>query len=257
MCRLAAHVGPPVALSSLLYDPPRSLEVLAHSPRELTHGVVNVDGTGVAWWPERGHPPLRYVTERTPWADPNLPALSRRLVGSPIVAAVRSATPGIPMGTGGVAPFVADGLAFAHNGWIGGFGAGVRGALEALVDPVVHHDTLAVSDSLVLFGLVRTHRRAGVGLAEAVRTALDQVAAACRAVDQQATLNVVVCDGTELVATRCSVSLPGNSLYTHTGPLGWRIASEPLDPDEDWQSVSDGSLLVVGPEGVDRSHCTP
>ena len=67
MCRLAAHVGRPVALSTLLYDPPRSLEVLAHSPRELTHGVVNVDGTGVAWWPDRDEPPLRYVTERTPW----------------------------------------------------------------------------------------------------------------------------------------------------------------------------------------------
>lgn len=257
MCRIAAHVGPPVALSTLLYDPPRSLEVLAYAPREMTHGTVNVDGTGVAWWPTPDEPPLRYVTERTPWADPNLPALSRRLTGAPIIAAVRSATPGIPMGTGNVAPFTADGLAFAHNGWIGGFGRGVRGVLEAQVDGDVHHDTLAVSDSLVVFGLVRTAVRHGAGLASAVTDALARVAAAAREAGEDATLNVVAADGRTLVATRCSVGLPGNSLYTLAGTDGWRLASEPLDPDDDWESVPDGSVLVAGHDGVDRHAFAP
>jgi glutamine amidotransferase len=257
VCRLAAHVGPPAPLSSLLYDPPHALEEQAHSPRELLHGTVNVDGTGVAWWPTRDRPPLRYVTERTPWADPNLPELARRLEGTPIVAAVRSATPGIPLGTDAVAPFTADGLAFAHNGWLGGFGDGVRGRLEDRVDPAVHHATRAASDSLVLFGLVRTHLRAGSGLAEAVTTALTDAADACRAADRRATLNVVVSDGARVVATRCSVGLAGNSLYTHTGPHAWRLASEPLDPDEDWEPVPDGSLLVAGTEGVDRCDLAP
>ena len=48
MCRLAARTGPSAPLSSLLYDPPRSLEVLAYDPREQQSGHVNVDGTGVA-----------------------------------------------------------------------------------------------------------------------------------------------------------------------------------------------------------------
>jgi glutamine amidotransferase len=49
MCRMAAYVGPDAPLSALLYDPPHSLERRAYQPRELIHGAVNVDGTGVAW----------------------------------------------------------------------------------------------------------------------------------------------------------------------------------------------------------------
>ena len=58
MCRLAAYAGPPAPLSALLYDPPHSLEHQAYAPRELVSGNVNVDGTGVAWWPAHEDEPL-------------------------------------------------------------------------------------------------------------------------------------------------------------------------------------------------------
>ena len=153
-------------------------------------------------------------------------------------------------------PVRGSGRGFGRGG-IGGFGRGVRGALEAQVDDDVHHDTLAVSDSLVVFGLVRTAVRRGAGLADAVMDALTRVAAAARGAGEDATLNVVVADGRTLVATRCSVGLAGNSLHTLALADGWRVASEPLDPDDDWVPVPDDTVLVAGLDGVDQLAFTP
>jgi hypothetical protein len=98
MCRMAAYAGPAAPLSRLLADPPWALEQQAWratrggSPGRTGGNLVNVDGTGVVWWPagERRRPPLRYVTELPPWADPNLLGLAARLEGAMQLALVRS-----------------------------------------------------------------------------------------------------------------------------------------------------------------------
>ncbi|MDP8970062.1 MAG: hypothetical protein M3N52_06135, partial [Actinomycetota bacterium] len=118
---MAAYLGPPRPLSTLLYEPPRALQVQAYDPKEQLFGGVNVDGTGVAWWVDDEPAPLLYRSDRPPWSDPNLPDLSRRLRARVQLAAVRSASPGIPYGTNYVAPFVHGTLACAHNGWLGEF----------------------------------------------------------------------------------------------------------------------------------------
>ena len=41
MCRLAAYVGPPASLSSIMYEAPHSLEKQAYLPREMVSGHVN------------------------------------------------------------------------------------------------------------------------------------------------------------------------------------------------------------------------
>src|SRR5262249_37113611 len=131
MCRLAAYVGPAAPLSTLLYDPLRSLEFQSYRPREQLSGFVNVDGTGVAWWDSLETEPMRYVTERPPWSDPNLPLLARRLRAIVQLAAVRSATPGMPFGPASVAPFVHEGIACAHNGYLREFKQRTRRTLLA------------------------------------------------------------------------------------------------------------------------------
>ena len=109
MCRLAAYIGSEdIAASTLLYDMPMSVERMAYAPRELLSGHVNVDGTGVAWWADGPSTPLRYITEKPPWSDPNLPTLAPTFRGSPVVVAVRSATPGLSHGTDHVAPSIRD-----------------------------------------------------------------------------------------------------------------------------------------------------
>ena len=264
MCRLAAYVGAPAALSTPLLDPPHSLAVQSQDPREQLHGRLNVDGTGVAWWEEApGGAPLRYVTERTLWSDPNLAPLAPKLRGRIQIAAVRSATPGVPFGPGNVAPFVHGGLAGAHNGFLGRFREATGRALAARL-PDAHYAALdAVSDSQLLFLRAASLLEQDVEplpgasrLAAAVRAAVLEAAALSRELDAASTLNLVVSDGTTLVATRLAEGCAANTLYTLEGGRRWPgaslLASEPLDEDPSWTAVTEGTLVELTPDGVAR-----
>lgn len=258
MCRFAAYLGPSRPLSTLLYEPERSLEVLAYLPREMQSGTVNVDGTGVAWWPDPGGQPVRYVTAATPWADANLPSLAPRLSSGVQVAAVRSATPGLPFGPANVAPFVHGSDAFAHNGWLGGFRDGVGRALAARLPDEQHALMDTVSDSVTLFATFLSHRARGAGLVDAVSATVADAVEVCDKEGVEATLNLLVSDGRSVVAVRTSHGRPGNSLYTlrDTGPWegGAVVASEPLAPDLDWSAVPDDHVVELT---GDRTTVTP
>lgn len=256
MCRFAFSTGAEQPLSALLYDPPHSLEEQAYRPRQQQHGNVNVDGTGIVWWRGDGQPPLRYVTASPPWSDANLPSLAPALAGRTVLAAVRGATPGLGFGSDLVAPFLLDGLAFAHNGWIGGFRTGVGAELLGRLPPDRVSTMAGFSDSTVIFLTVLAHRAAGAPLPVAVTAALRDVAAACRRAGEDATLNVLVTDGAETVATRASLGQPGNSLHLGTGLPRWPgavlLASEPLD-DGPWTPVAEESFVHV--TGTDVRRC--
>ena len=179
MCRLAAYIGEsPVSLSALLYDPPHSLEHAAHAPKEMLTGNVNVDGTGVVWWTPTTSRPLRYVTTSPPWSDINLPNLAANLHGVTVLAAVRSATPGMPYGPANVAPFVDGDLAGVHNGWISGFRSGLARRLSLPLGEERFGHMGAVNDSLVFFSLVAQvlDDQPAFGLAEAVAETVQSVA---------------------------------------------------------------------------------
>ncbi len=250
MCRIAAYVGPGRPLADLVYTPPHSLSHQAFRPRELVHGHVNVDGTGVAWWPAPDTEPLRYVTAATPWADPNLPDLSRRLTGTTILGAVRSATPGVGFGTDHVAPFVADGVAFAHNGWFQGLAGPVGRALVAdLPDPLLEH--LRVwNDSRLLFLTVLAGVGDGLDLAKATARGVGRVADLCARHGLVTSLTVVATDGGRLVATRAAFGERVNSLYVLVDDDAVWMASEPLD-ERRWEPVPAGSLVQARPGTVD------
>ncbi|MEE8331029.1 MAG: ergothioneine biosynthesis protein EgtC [Acidimicrobiia bacterium] len=254
MCRLAAYIGSQaVPLSALLYDPPHSLERASYAPRELLSGTVNVDGTGVAWWPEDRSEPLRYVTTKPPWSDPNLPDLAPALQGRTVLAAVRSATPGIPFGPSNVAPFVAGGLAGVHNGWIGGFRHGVGRELLSSLSDERFGQLAAMNDSLALFLLVAQQfdDEPGKSLGDAVTTVIQNAAKAVVAADRAATLNLVVASRSEIVAVRTSAGTDANSLYWLATDTGSLVASEPLDPDDEWTAVPKHSLVVLTKDRVD------
>lgn len=248
MCRLTGYVGSPIPLAEPLYRAPHSLENQAFQPREQIHGAVNVDGTGVAWWDGDDPEPLRYVTPMAPWQDANLPALSARLTSGMFLAAVRSASPGIAIGPSNVAPFVVDTMAAVHNGRIAGF----RGELGRELVNSLSADTYeyfhAVNDSLALFLTVID--RYTDDLVLATTGALAHVDALVRKHDSEATLNLVVSDGTGIVAARHSVNGPLNSLYTSQRSGGSWVVSEPLDDDADWDPVPDHHLVYLTSSGI-------
>lgn len=251
MCRLAAYLGPPAPLSTLLYDPPRSLEVQAYDPREQRSGLVNVDGTGIAWWDDHEPTPLRYVTDRPPWADANLPSLAPRLRAAAQVAAVRGGTPGIGHGPHLVAPFVHDRLAGAHNGFVADYRRRVARVLLQRLPDELHACLDGPGDSQALFLLAVGHvqRDPTAGLAGAVAAAVSEAADVCATLDAPATLTLALTDGEALVATRCAVATPSNSLYTRSDGPRWPgalvLASEPLDDDPGWAPVPDGHLVEL------------
>lgn len=245
MCRMIAYLGAPAPLSSIVFDPPHSLESQAYRPREMTYGMVNVDGTGIAWWTEPHLMPLRYITESTPWADANLAHLAPRLTGTAMLGAVRSATPGIPFGPGNVQPYTRDRLAGTHNGRIDGFrGPAGRKLLDRLPDDLFAALDV-MNDSLALFLTIYGHYRDSSDIGDALRAGLGDVAEVVDAAGVTAALNVIYGDGEHFVATRHSIGQPLNSLYTRRDRRGALIASEPLDDDPGWEPVPDHALVTV------------
>lgn len=257
MCRFAGYLGPDAPLSTLLTDSSHGLFEQAHSPRMQTYGKINVDGTGVAWWRQGDPDPLRYVFAGAPWADPNLPVLAPRLSGVLQIAAVRSATAGIPFGAGNVHPFLVPasegrpGLAMAHNGFLRGFRGPVGHALICDLPEDVYALLDAVSDSQALLLTIEKHRRAASDpdLADAVSAAIAEAKDVCGHYEQAATLNVVIADGSSLVATRTALGTRTNSLWVARHHRRWPdallVASEPLDDDPAWDEVTEDTLVLI------------
>lgn len=264
MCRFALYDGAPVSIADLLYAPEHSLQEQAIVPRQMLAARVNVDGVGVAWWEDGDSAPQRYRTMLTSWGDPNLPTFAPRTRSRRIMAHVRSATPGIPVGAAQVAPFVAEGLTFAHNGWLGGYRDGVGHELNRRLPVDVYRHFDAVSDSMSLFLTIVKHRLADPagGLVGAVSAGVDEAIAVCADHRREATINLLVTEGEESIAVRAAHDHDANTLYVAAGsmatPHGTLVASEPLHHDDPsyepmpigtWVRVTDGA--ASRPERLD------
>jgi glutamine amidotransferase len=258
MCRMAAYAGPEAPLSALLSDPPWGLERQAYRARDPGrsggHNTVNVDGTGVVWWPagERERPPLRYVTELPPWADPNLAGLASRLAGTMQLALVRNATPGLPYGAWSVSPFVHGRVAVAHNGRVGGFrGVPGRRLLERLPDDL-HAELGALTDSAALAALVAAELRARGPdeLAGALAGAVAVTKKLCADAGEAATLTMLAADGRRIAAARAALGRASHTLFTSRRGGAALIASEPLDDEPGWVEVPDRHLVELDADGI-------
>ena len=80
---------------------------------------------------------------------------------------LRWATNGLAVQPQNSHPFVADGLAMAHNGSIK-----PMGPLDELLEPDIAASLRGTTDSERYFGVIRQHRRTAPNLAEAVRRAV-------------------------------------------------------------------------------------
>ncbi|SCG68229.1 ergothioneine biosynthesis protein EgtC [Micromonospora inositola] len=240
MCRHLAYLGPSVSLRSLLYDPPHSLLRQSWAPRDMRGGgTINADGFGVGWYPGEGDP-VRYRRAQPLWGDATLPELAAVTVTGAVLAAVRSATVGMPVQESAAAPFVEGRWLFSHNGV-------VRGWPDSLVPlaadlPVRDLLTLdAPTDAALLWALVRHRLRAGEDPAGAVADTVAAVEAAAPG----SRLNLLLTDGRMVVA-----SVAGHALSVRTAGDSVLLASEPLDDEPGWQAVPDGQLVVATARGV-------
>jgi len=263
MCRIAAYLGrEQIPLSSLVLEPKHSLLVQSYAPKEMMSGVVNADGFGAGWYtPEVDGEPAVYRSNAPIWADRSFASIAPKVRSATVLAAVRSATPGLPAEESGVPPFASGPYLFAHNGAIKNFRTAAMRPLRDALSDASYSELLGVTDSETIFAFLldRLHEaKASPGdsgsLAEATAETVQLVSTLCAELGVYASLNVGITDGEATVFTRYSTEGPGNSLYFvedgEAFPNAVVVASERLDGDAGWQQAPDRHLLVAGSGGV-------
>ncbi|WP_346618592.1 ergothioneine biosynthesis protein EgtC [Blastococcus montanus] len=223
MCRHLGWLGQPRSLAELVLEPPSSLLVQSWAPRRQRYGTVNADGWGVGFWAPGSDGPVRWRSPRPLWADPSFASVAPVLRSGCVVAAVRSATVGMPLEESAAAPFTDGRALVSHNGRVD------RAALPAV------RDAESTVDSALLAALV--FDRGLDALADVVREVAGR--------DPAARLNLLAADGARLLATTW-----GDTLSVLVTPTGTALASEPWDDDPSWTDVPDRHLVEVTPDGV-------
>ena len=224
MCRHVAWLGTPRSLASLLLEPEHGLLVQSYKPRRQRYGTMNADGWGVGFFTAGRQKPARWRSARPLWGDPSFASLAPILTSRCVVAAVRSATVGMPIDEYAAAPFSDGRWLLSHNGIV-----------DRSVLPATRNAESTV-DSAVLAALIFDR-----GFNQLGRT-VSEVAA----LDPAARLNLLGADGEHLLATTWGDTL--SVLRTSDGVV---VASEPYDDDPAWVDVPDRHLVSVTSEGVE------
>ena len=253
MCRMIGYLGETTTLSSLVSEPEHSLLVQSYAPREMLSGVVNADGFGVGWYaPWSGEEPAVYRSSQSLWADRTFAGIAPKIQSSSIFAAVRSATPGLPVEESGVPPFSEGPYTFMHNGAIKNFRHTAMRPLRDGLSNESYSGLLGTTDSETIFAILLDHLKENPDLAVSTVATLGHVSEICREMDVYASLNLAITDGSGMVFTRYSTDGIGNSLYFvedgRSFPGAAVVASERLDGDRDWQPVPEQHLLSVNNE---------
>jgi gamma-glutamyl hercynylcysteine S-oxide hydrolase len=221
MCRHLGWLGREVSVSSLVLDPPHGLRTQSYAPRRQKHGLMNADGWGVGFFDAAT--PRRWRSAAPMWGDVSFDSVAPALRSSCVVAAVRSATVGMPIEASATAPFTDGHWLLSHNGIVD------RGVLPASTSAE------SVCDSAILAALIFTR-----GL-----DVLGETIAEVGTDDPNARLNILAANGSRLLATTW-----GETLSLLRRDDGLVLASEPYDDDPGWEDVPDHHLVEVTAERV-------
>jgi gamma-glutamyl hercynylcysteine S-oxide hydrolase len=238
VCRHLAWLGSPRTLGELLLEPAHGLLVQSYAPRRQAHGRMNADGWGVGFFPvafdtgafdtgafDTGDfstgarpEPARWRSSRPIWSDASFASVAPVISSPCVLAAVRSATAGMPADETAAAPFQRGRWLLSHNGVVDRAVLGPHPAAESVCD------SAQLAAHLFDFG----PERAGEFVADLGKR------------DPGARLNLLLTDGSRILATRWHATL--SVLRTEEGVV---VASEPYDDDPRWTDVPDHHLVDV------------
>jgi glutamine amidotransferase len=224
VCRHLAWLGEPRTLASLILEPPLGLHAQSYAPRRQAHGRFNADGWGVGFYPSGKAEPVRWRSARPLWSDASFASIAPALSSSCVLAAVRSATPGMPIEESATAPFTDGRWLLSHNG---------------RVDPAVLPVQPVAAESRCDSALLAQH------VFTAGPTALAETVVKVARQDPAARLNLLLTDGRRVLATTW-----GDTLSYLVDGDGYVVASEPYDDDPRWVDVPDRHLLEVSLRGM-------
>jgi len=288
MCRVMAYLGTPVLLDSLIYQPDNSLVRQSYAPQMLH--MLNLAGFGMAAWDENSHAPeipFVYKSTELPVFDSNLKNLAQKVRTSCLLAHVR----GVPytheaiVERANVHPFQFPGfrMALAHNGDLFGFPQ-MKFELLRYLKPEIARQISGTTDSEWIYALLMSQVEdpaADLELEE-ILPAVEKTLAILRKVRHKlgiaisSSVNLFLCDGNDLVATRFTFDFGCYANTVHEANLSylslwftigksygyhdneWKmvggdqgadsvlVASEPLSQDvSTWIEVPEYSLLYV------------
>ncbi|RJK97162.1 ergothioneine biosynthesis protein EgtC [Vallicoccus soli] len=224
MCRHLAWLGRPRSIASLVLERPHGLLQQSYAPRRQRRGTVNADGWGVGFFAPGSAVPRRWRSAGPLWSDASFASVAPVLDSGCAIAAVRSATVGMPVEASAAAPFLADGWLVSHNGVVD----------RTLLD-VPAATAESACDSALLAAL----------LARRGPQRLGEVVAEVGGRDPAARLNVLATDGRRVLATTW-----GDTLSLLRLEDGLVLASEPWDDDPRWEDVPDRHLVEATPDGL-------
>ncbi|HTW21653.1 MAG TPA: class II glutamine amidotransferase [Mycobacteriales bacterium] len=236
MCRLLAYVGPE----------PRSLRTAVGEAtytgfRDLAR--VHGDGWGMTWAdPDAAGSPRVRRSVASAAVDPDFDTAATNVAATAGFLHLRWATAGYPVVADNTHPFVADGWAFAHNGFVRG-----SDGIERLLT-TRHRESLAgTTDSERYFHLVLQSAEQTGDIVRGVQLAAQTIADRCGAVS----INAMMLSSTRLLAV--------HGLRGAQPPLDDLVelfpdpAGMPADHTEDYFRLSYryvGETLVIGSSGL-------
>jgi len=251
MCRLVAYLGQEsIFLDRLITEPKHALTVQSYQPQEMTAGLLNADGFGIGWYaPNRA--PFLYKNTLPIWNDINLLHLGRYIQSHCILANVRSATPGQSVDIANCQPFSYGEVLGIHNGYIDDFRRSLYRPIRNLLKDEYYQNISGNTDSEHILALFFQSLEGG-SLLSAVQQTLETVLDLCAKYGVNASLNLIVSDGKQLLAARCASRSPAPSLYWIQNWLpnsnSLLIASEPLFESSNWISFAENSILAITPD---------
>ncbi|MCG7607477.1 MULTISPECIES: ergothioneine biosynthesis protein EgtC [Mycobacterium] len=222
MCRHIGWLGAPRSVAALVLDPSQGLLVQSYAPRRQKHGLMNADGWGAGFFDDGV--PRRWRSDKPLWGDASFASVAAALRSGCVVAAVRSATIGMPIEPSASAPFTDGQWLLSHNGIVNRAVLPLTGVAESTVD------------SAVLAALIFSR-----GL-----DALGSTIAEVGALDANARLNILAANGSRMLATTW-----GDTLSMLRLPDGVVLASEPYDDDPGWTDIPDRHLVDVSDSRVE------
>lgn len=223
MCRHLGWLGAPVSVSSLILDQPYGLVTQSYSPRRQKNGLVNADGWGVGFF-DAGGQERRWRSAAPLWGDASFASVAPAISSGCVVAAVRSASIGMPIEPSASAPFTDGRWLLSHNGLVDRSVLPLSSAAESVVD------------SALLAALIFDR-----GL-DALGDTIVEVGAA----DPKSRLNIIAANGSRLLGTTW-----GDTLSILRRDDGVVLASEPYDDDPRWEDVPDRHLVDVTTSSIE------
>jgi glutamine amidotransferase len=218
VCRHLAWLGAPRSLGGLLLEPEHGLLRQSYAPRRQRHGTMNADGWGAGFYAAGRAEPARWRSNRPLWSDASFASVAPVISAGCVLAAVRSASAGMPADETAAAPFQSGRWLLSHNGVVDRAVLGPHPAAESVCDAA----------QLAAHAFEFGPERIGEFVADLGKR------------DPDARLNLLLTDGQRILATCWKDTL--SVLVTGAGVA---VASEPYDDDPRWADVPDFHLVDV------------